>query len=320
MWGNLEQFCDEVRELTGGTLNIELYAAGEIVPLTDALDAVSQGVLEADVCFTNMWAGKLPAIEFLGAYGFADLSGSCLETMMWYAAGDGQKYMDICYDQFGIKCFPLSVAGQEVGGHSSFPITSLDDMVGKRYRMGSGLCQEVAKRVGIDPFWCAVSEGYTALDRGLVDILKMGHIGENWGHGYQEVPTHAFWPGWTKVGDCCTFEINKDAWNALTAQEQKAVQVATQAASWRQIGLDCRDQAVSFQKYVDYGIIMTKLDNESVIKLMEETKKLVEERCDADPLVKEIHYNRQNFANDWRALGAYTTHSQEVLERAYLTD
>ena len=62
-YGAAEQFCKHVGELTDGKFVIQQFAAGEIVPGLQALDAVSSGTVEACYTASLFYVGKDPTLR-----------------------------------------------------------------------------------------------------------------------------------------------------------------------------------------------------------------------------------------------------------------
>jgi TRAP-type mannitol/chloroaromatic compound transport system substrate-binding protein len=297
LWGYLEGFANDAKVMSQGALDIELYGSAEISPVSEALEAIGTGVLDGGFMYMNQWAGRNSAFEILGTIPFGMDS---FEYMMWYAGGNGQKYMDMTYHPHNVQAFPWTSFLSEIGGHSNFPINSLEDMVGKRYRMGAGMAQEILKGVGIDPYWCAGMEIYGALDRGVVDIIKWGGYNSNWGMKFHEVASHIYTPGWQKPGACNAVEINLDRYNELPDYLKHIVQNSVKAAVYADFGYNVTE-AEMYQKFVDYGTVMTKLDVASLQKLKDVADTVIAAQCDANPLFKEIYEDQQAFIKPIRA-------------------
>ena len=274
-------------------LEIELYTIGELTVWSEALDAITTDVIQMETESINTLSGRNTAFELLGLSQVPPMDG--LMYNMWYAAGDGQKYMDILYHPFNVQAFPVIRWQNQFGGHSKFPIQSIEDMQNKRFRMGAGIPQEVLKRIGVDAMWCAGSEMYSSMDRGVIDITKWGGPEENWGWKFHEVADYAFWPGWQTPGMVMGMEINKERWDGLPERLQSLIIANTRAMSWRVSGSEPVKDAEYFQKFLDYGVTMTRLDDASIREIQEVANQVMEEYADANPMYKEVHENQLEF-------------------------
>ncbi len=295
-WGIHQDVVDDIRIMSQGQLDIEMFAVGELVPLSDMLEATGGNVLQMDHAFSNQWAGKNSAFEVLGSYSFGPTHD---DWSIWYSAGDGQKYLDILYNPFNIQTFHDNDSFGELGGHSNFPIWSVNDMVGKDYRIGAGTGQDILKELGINAMWTPGEEIYSNLDRGVVDIVKWGNVSSNWGMKMHEIAGYVYWPGWQKPGEVHFFEINKDAYEGLPDHLQKILRVrimAKEQVNWNRAYLE----GEFWNKYIDYGITMTRLPDEELLKIKVVADRILSEVGDANPLFKEIIENQKTFLKSYR--------------------
>ena len=63
----VEDFANDVEQLTNGSVRIEILPAGAVVGPRDILDAVDAGLVEAGFAWTHYWGGKHPAANLFGA-------------------------------------------------------------------------------------------------------------------------------------------------------------------------------------------------------------------------------------------------------------
>ncbi len=299
MWGMFEGMADDLRAMSNGRLDIEVYAVGELVPWSESLEAVGGNVIQMNWTSTNTWAGKNAAFELLGATPFGM---STDEYAMWYYVGDGMKYAELLYTPYNVIAFPTpAAAAGEVGGYSTMPVYSLADMQGKVFRSGAGVAMEVMTRAGINALWTAGEEIYTGLDRGVIDIVKWGGPYDNWGMKFHEVAKYVHGPGWHKPGHNTMIEVNLDpSWNSLPDDIKIMLKYATESFAvnykYQSGGL----QGEYFQKLKDYGVTVTKLPDEDVAVLIKLRNEVMTEMADGDPVFKEIWQNQEAFVSSWR--------------------
>jgi TRAP-type mannitol/chloroaromatic compound transport system substrate-binding protein len=62
-----KNWCNTIKEKTGGELELKPFAAKEVVGDFELLDGVKNGVLEAMNSFCVYWVGKIPATAFLSS-------------------------------------------------------------------------------------------------------------------------------------------------------------------------------------------------------------------------------------------------------------
>src|SRR5664280_2289627 len=59
-----ERIAERIRTLSGGRIDITVYAAGEVVPAFEVLGAVGNGVADIGHTASFYWQGKMPAAAF----------------------------------------------------------------------------------------------------------------------------------------------------------------------------------------------------------------------------------------------------------------
>ena len=82
-------YCNMVKEMSGGSLQIDLQPVGAVVKTSEIGQAVSSGVVDMGHWVTAYWYGKNPAASLFGtgpSYGM-----SSQEVMGWMEYGGGRK-------------------------------------------------------------------------------------------------------------------------------------------------------------------------------------------------------------------------------------
>ena len=65
--------ADTLREVSGGRLTLQVYAAGELVPAFEVFDAVSRGSVEMGHSAPAYWKGQAPTTQLFTGYPFGML-------------------------------------------------------------------------------------------------------------------------------------------------------------------------------------------------------------------------------------------------------
>lgn len=163
-----EKFADDVRVMSNGRLDIQVYAGGELVPALQVFDAVSQGTVEMGHGSAYYWAGKVPEAQFFSSVPF----GMTAKGMnAWLYNGGGLELWREVYAPFNLMPFPMGNTGVQMGGWFNKKIESLEDIKGLRMRI-PGLGGKVLKSAGGNPVLMAGGEIYTALERGTIDATE----------------------------------------------------------------------------------------------------------------------------------------------------
>ena len=169
--------ADTLREVSGGRLTLQVYAAGELVPAFEVFDAVSRGSVEMGHSAPAYWKGQAPTTQLFTGYPFGMLPA---EFNAWMAYGGGMELWRECYEPYGLVPFPGGNTGAQMGGWFRREIRSVDDFSGLKIRM-PGLGGDVLRRLGATVVNLPGGELFTALQSGLIDATE-------WASPYNDLP------------------------------------------------------------------------------------------------------------------------------------
>lgn len=213
-----ERVAERIGKMSGGRLQIQVSAAGEVVPALEVLDAVGGGVAEMGHTAAFYWQGKAPAAAFFTTVPFGLTPG---EHVAWVHAGGGQALWDELYAPFGVKPFMAGNTGVCMGGWFRRELNSLADVKGLRVR-SLGLGGEVYRRLGATPQTTSPGEIFTSLQSGVLDGAEFVGPGTDIALGLYRIASLYYGPGFNKpngTGECL---VSLKAWNALD-DEMKAI-------------------------------------------------------------------------------------------------
>ncbi len=213
-----ERVAERIRALSGGRLDIAVFAAGEVVPAFEVLDAVGNGVADLGHTASFYWQGKMPAAAFFTTVPFGLTPN---EHVAWIEAAGGQSLWDELYAPFNVKPFMAGNTGVCMGGWFRRELKSLADLRGLKLR-SLGLGGEVYRRLGATPQTTPPAEILPSLQSGVIDGAEFVGPGSDIALGFYRVAPFYYYPGFNKpngTGECI---VSLSAWNALDA-ELKAI-------------------------------------------------------------------------------------------------
>src|ERR1700747_112996 len=132
LYGACETFAKHVGEATDNKFQIQVFAAGEIVPALQVLDAVQNGTVEMGHTAADYFIGKDPTWALFCAVPFG------LNTRpqnAWFYHGDGQKLIDEFGAKFNTKCLLAGNTGCQMGGWFNKEIRTPEDFNGLTMRI-----------------------------------------------------------------------------------------------------------------------------------------------------------------------------------------
>jgi TRAP-type mannitol/chloroaromatic compound transport system substrate-binding protein len=222
-----EIFSKAVAEATDNKFQIQVFAAGEIVPAIAAADAVQNGTVE--MCHTSSYYyfGKDPTFAFGTAVPFG-LNARMQNAWMYH--GGGMELMNDFYKKFNIIGFPAGNTGAQMGGWFRKEIKDVADLRGLKMRIG-GFAGTVIAKIGVVPQQIPVGEIYTALERGTIDAAEWVGPYDDARLGFQKVAPYYYYPGWWEGGPMIHNFVNLEKWNSLSPAYRSIVRTASSLAN-----------------------------------------------------------------------------------------
>src|SRR6516164_143331 len=220
-----ERVAERIGALSGGRLQVTVYAAGELVPAFEVLDAVGGGVAEMGHTAAFYWQGKQPAAVFYTTVPFGLTPG---EHVAWVEAGGGQALWDELYAPFGVKPFMAGNTGVCMGGWFRHELRGADDLKGLKIR-SLGLGGEVYRRLGAVAQTTSPGEILTSMQSGLIDGAEFVGPGSDIALGLYRVASFYYAPGFNKPNGSGECILSLKAWESLDSEMKAIVQHACAA-------------------------------------------------------------------------------------------
>ena len=298
-----------IEEMSGGRMEITVYAAGELVPAFEVFDAVSQGSAEMGHGAAYYWRGKSEAAQFFATIPFGL---NAHEQNAWLYYGGGLELWREVYEPFNLVPFPAGNSGVQMGGWFNRPIDSMADLQGLKMRI-PGIGGEVLRRAGGTPVNLPLSEIFTALQTGSIDATEWVSPYNDVAIGLHQAARYYYYPGWQEPGPTLECMINRDAWDSLPEDLQAIVRVACQATTLDMISeFMARNATALSQLLADDNVELRKFPDDVLRGLKELTDSVVEELAVDDPLFAKVWNSVQDFM-------AVSAPWQAISEQAYLS-
>ncbi len=227
IYGTAETFAKNIAEASDNKFQIQVFAAGEIVPGLEAANAVSAGTVEMCHTASYYYWGKDPTFAFGTAVPFG-LNSRHQNAWMYY--GGGIDLMNEFYATKNLVAYPCGNTGAQMGGWFRKEIKSVADMQGLKMRIG-GFGGKVISRIGVVPQQIAGGEIYQALEKGTIDAAEWVGPYDDEKLGFHKVAPYYYYPGWWEGGAMLHTMVNTAKWAELTPLYQSLVKTACQAAN-----------------------------------------------------------------------------------------
>lgn len=214
-------FCERVKKMSGGRVEITPFPPGSLVPTFEMLDAVGRGVIDMGYGAQLYWRGKFPFTQW--SWGVPFMFNTVDEyEILWWEAGMTELVREN-FATAGVQFLGPIYSDDWGSTISRKPIRRLTDFQGMKIRSG-GVGGELWKKFGASIVTLPGEELYTALSTGVID-------GANWGSPYGNVAT--------KLQEVCKFYtgpsiLSSDAEDLFMSKAIYDKMPATSRRSWLQ--------------------------------------------------------------------------------------
>jgi TRAP-type mannitol/chloroaromatic compound transport system substrate-binding protein len=238
LYGAAELVARRVGELTDGKFQIRTFAAGEIVPALQVLDAVQAGTVELGHTATYYYFGKDPTFSLGTSIGFG---GNTRQNYAWWFFGGGAEAMAPLFKEYGCIAMPAGSTGCQMGGWFRKEIKSVADLKGLKFRIG-GMAGLVLDKLGVVPQMIGGPDIYPALEKGTIDGAEWVGPYDDEKLGFNKVAQYYYYPGWWEAGPISMLLINDKKWAELPKAYQAALHAASgEACTWMTAKYDAQN-------------------------------------------------------------------------------
>src|SRR5437899_11760600 len=166
IYGGAVELAKQVAEMTDNKFQIQVFAAGEIVPGLQALDATSNGTVEMCHTVSYYYVGKDPTFAIYASVPFG--LNARMQNSWWYQGGGEALGNEFFKKSANVIGFPCGNTGTQMGGWFRKEIKTVADLSGLKFRIG-GIAGLVLQKVGGVPQQIAGVDIYPALKKVTID-------------------------------------------------------------------------------------------------------------------------------------------------------
>ena len=302
-----ERLAKRIGEVSDGRLQIQVFAAGELVPALGIFDAVSQGTVEVGSGASYYWAGKAPAAQWFAAVPFG-LNAQGLAA--WFHGGDGLKLWEEVYAPFNLIPRPGGSTGVQMGGWFNKKINSIKDYQGLKMRI-PGLGGKVVAKAGGTVVLLPGGEIFTSLDRGVIDATEWVGPLHDLRMGFYQAAKYYYYPGWHEPGTYLEYFFNKKAYESLPKDLQHIIDVTCmENEHWVLSQFDARNGAALQELITKHKVQLIKFPDEVLDDLRKLADEVVAEEAAKDAMSTKVNNAFKKFQ---KVVGTWGT----VSEKAY---
>jgi TRAP-type mannitol/chloroaromatic compound transport system substrate-binding protein len=273
-----EVVIKKIKERTNGKLDIELFAAGALVPPKEIFNAVKRGMIEIGVSAVAYYRDQVPLAAVASGLPLNFLNvWECAYYHQWM--GFEKMMRDACA-KHGVyystdKVYPTELVSKK-------PIRSMADFKGLKIR-SSGVLQQYLTSIGAAASYLPGGEVYAALASGVVDAAHWGAIQGADSMKFYDVCKFHLRPA-LNIAATDTWLVNQKALDKLPEDIKKVVLSTLDEHFWRRTNQYEYLEGISLPKIQkEYGVEVITLPPEEVAKMQKAAEPLWDKVAQQNP-------------------------------------
>ncbi|MGD9917632.1 MAG: TRAP transporter substrate-binding protein [Paenirhodobacter sp.] len=304
IYGGAEVLSKMLAEATDGNFQLQVFAAGEIVPGLQAADAAAAGTVEACHTVAYYYWGKDPTWALGADVPFA-LNARGMNA--WQYHGGGIDLFNEFMATQGLFALPGGNTGAQMGGWFRKEINTVADMKGLKMRVG-GFAGKVMEKLGVVPQQIAGGDIYPALEKGTIDGTEWVGPYDDEKLGFYKVAPYYYYPGFWEGGPTVHFMFNKAAYEGLPKNYQALLRTACQAEDADMLQKYDWKNPTALKSLVANGAQLRPFSQEILSACYDAANEVYAEMEASNPMFKKIWESIKAFRNDhylWAQVAEY---------------
>ena len=314
LFGACTTLAKYVSEATDGKFQIQTFAAGEIVPGLQVLDAVQNGTVELGHTAMYYYIGKDPTWALFCSYPFGP---NARQQNAWFYHGDGQKLIDEFGAKYNVKCLLAGNTGTQMGGWFRKEIKTVADLKGLKMRIG-GWAGKTMSKLGVVPQLIAGGDVYPALEKGTIDAAEWVGPYDDLKLGFYKVAKYYYYPGWWEGGTTQHLLTNQAKWNELPKNYKAILEAAAGYANVNELAKYDYVNPDALKRLVAGGAQLRPFSQDILEACLKASNEVNAEESAKNPNYKKVLASLKPFVNDenlWWQVAEYTYESFMIRSR-----
>ncbi|AWU94003.1 TRAP transporter substrate-binding protein [Azospirillum ramasamyi] len=294
IYGGADTIAARVAAATDGKFTIRPFAAGEIVPGLQVLDAVQNGTVECGHTATYYYVGKDPTFTFDSTVPFGL---NARQQNAWIYSGGGMPLLREFFEGYGVVNFPAGNTGVQMGGWFRKEIKTVEDLKGLKFRIG-GFAGQVLAKLGVVPQQIAGGDIYPSLEKGTIDAAEWIGPYDDEKLGFNKVAKYYYYPGWWEGGLNVSLLVNKQQWEQLPKQYKAVLEAACFEANLTMNAKYDAENPAALKRLVGGGAQLRPFPREVMEACYKAATELYDETAKNNPKFAKIYEPWKKFRDD----------------------
>ena len=299
---------EQLKKVSAGTINLQVFEPGKLVPALGIFDAVASGKVEAGYSFMGYEVGKVPVSAIFGALPFG------METPQyaaWIYYGGGDALLKEAYKPHNVYPIFCGSISPEAAGWFKKEIKTPDDLKGMKFR-AAALGGKIYQKLGASVTMLPGGELFQALEKGVLDGTEFSLPTVDDQLGFQKIAKNYYLPGWHQPSTNQFLYVNTAAWAKLKPQTQAQIETACTAGVIMSLAKAEALQGDALAKFEKEGVQLRQFGKPMLDAFAKASKEVLTEESAKDPMFKKVYDSMSAFQNKNRKW-----HDYGYLPRSY---
>lgn len=299
---NVLYVSEQVKAASNGSILLEVYEPGELVPPFSITEAVRDAKVDAGYTWLGYDQGKLPWSTLFGAVPFGM---EPWEYTAWWYHGGGRELAEELYGGFGIRVILCGIIGPESAGWFREPIDDLEDLRGLKIRF-AGLGGMVIQRLGASVTMLPGGEIFQALEKGAIDATEFSMPAIDQRLGFDRIVKFNYFPGWHQPFTAFHLAVNPAAWAELASHQQAVIETSCTAGITRNLAHGEAIQGEALRRSREKGVHVMSLPDDVLHELARISQEVLEEQAQLNADFGRVLDSQRTFSDDyqgWKRVG-----------------
>ncbi|MBZ0225407.1 MAG: TRAP transporter substrate-binding protein [Comamonas sp.] len=293
---------EQLKKVTGGSVNLQVFEPGKLVPALAIFDSVSSGKVEAGYSWMGYEIGKVPVSALFGAVPFG------METpqfVAWMYYGGGDALLKEAYKPHNVYPILCGSISPEAAGWFRKEINTPEDLKGLKFR-AAGLGGKIYQKLGASVTMLPGGELYQALEKGVLDGTEFSLPTVDEQLGFARVAKNYYMPGWHQPSTNQFLYVNIAAWNKLKPQTQAQIETTCTAGVTMALAKAEALQGAVLEKFEKEGVKARQFNKTMLDAFAKASDEVLQEEAAKDAMFKKVLVSMNAFQKQnaqWHHLG-----------------
>ena len=297
------KLAKKIERASGGTLEMKVNEPGALVPALQAIQATSQGSVDAAWSNAGFFASTDSAFNMFATVPFGP---GIPEYLAWIHHGGGLELSREMFGKHNIHNLPCAIIPPEASGWFRKEIKTVQDLKGLKMRF-FGLGAKVMAKLGVSTQLLAPGDIFQALQLGTIDATEFSLPSMDQKFGFYQVAKFYYFPGWHQQATFLELYVHKKKWDSFSDQHKAIIEQACgdlirdviaegEATQWKAM-TEMRDK---------HGVQIKTWSPEIMAALQKGWNDVIAEESASNPNFKKVYESYSKFRADysiWREYG-----------------